>query len=82
MLLLHMASINAFFVLISVWSRDHIEVKSVSLLILTKKKEIMKEDCDHLKEGQVGMADVVKRDLRVHPRVVLLSALEPVQFRG
>ena len=41
----------------------------------------MKEHRDHLKEGQVGMAHVVKSDLGVHPRVVLLSALEPVQFR-
>ena len=42
---------------------------------------MMKEHPDHLKEGQVGMANVVESDLGVHPRVVLLSALEPVQFR-
>ena len=50
-------------------------------MILTNEKAIMKEHPDHLKEGQVGMPDVVKSDLGVHPRVVLLSALEPVQFR-
>ena len=79
-----MASINAIFCPnICLVKRPHWGQKWhwVSLLILTKEKEIMKEHPDHLKEGQVGMAHVVKSDLGVHPRVVLLSALEPVQFR-